>query len=109
MNRNQAKRIEEIVDAITAVLAEKAKPKQKAGNPFEKLLADQIPHLVPDDVKKEFGNPVAVIRIYNTKPRPGNLNVAVTMEWCDSHIEPRHFSAVKRMIQAFADKKAAEQ
>lgn len=63
---------------------------------------------MPENVEEEFGNPVAVIRIYNTKPVPGNLNVGVVIEACDNHIEPRHFSAVKLAIQAFATEKVNE-
>lgn len=129
MQRSQAKRIEEIVrtqdvrdprqtlDAIAAILAEKPSIKPEPSD-FEKLMAammasadeteDEIPHLVPENVEEEFGNPVAVIRIYNTKPVPGNLNVGVVIEACDNHIEPRHFSAVKLAIQAFATEKVNE-
>ena len=129
MTRSQANRIEEIIrtqdvrdprltlDAIAAILAENPSIKPEPSD-FEKLMAammasteesdDEIPHLVPDDPENEFGNPVAVIRIYNTKPVPGNLNVGVVIEACDNHIEPRHFSAVKLAIQAFDAKKAEE-
>lgn len=123
MTRSQGNRIEEIIrtqdvrdprqtlDAIAAILAEKPEPKSETASALEKLMAammasaeepdDEVPHLVPDDPENEFGNPVCVIHIYNTKPVPGKLNVGVVINWCDDHIEPRHFSAVKLTIQAF--------
>ena len=128
MTRSQTNRIEEIIrnqdvrdprltlDAIAAILAEKPsiKPEPEL-SAFEKLMAamlasvedtdDEIPHLVPGDVQNEFGDPVATIRIYNTEPRPGKLNVCVAIDYCDNHIEPRHFVALNRMISEFADKK----
>lgn len=132
MIRSQAKRIEEIIrnqdvrdprltlDAIAAILAEKPsiKPEPEL-SAFEKLMAamlasvedtdDEIPHLVPGDVQNEFGDPVATIRIYNTEPRPGKLNVCVVIDCCDNHIEPRHFVALNRTISKFADKKIEQQ
>jgi hypothetical protein len=85
---------------------------------FAKLMADlltmqvegeddpaEIPHLVPGDVQNEFGDPVATIRIYNTKPRPGKLNVCVAIDCCDTHIEPRHFVALKEAIKDFSKAK----
>ena len=131
MTRSQANRIEEIIrnqdvrdprltlDAIAAILAEKPSIKPDKSEPeaisFAKLMAammasaeepdDEIPHLVPDDVQNEFGNPVAMIRIYNTKPRPGKLNTCIAIDCCDHHIEPRHFVALKRTIKEFAKAK----
>ena len=113
------------LDAIAAILAEKpsimsVQAKSEQANPgitsaFEKLMADlltmqvegeddpaEIPHVAPDDVKNEFGNPVATIRIYNTKPRPGKLDVCIAIDCCDAHIEPRHFIALKEAIKDFA-------
>lgn len=128
MTRSQTNRIEEIIrnqdvrdprltlDAIAAILAEKPsiKPEPEL-SAFEKLMAamlasvedtdDEIPHLVPGDVQNEFGDPVATIRIYNAKPRPGKLNVCVVIDCCDNHIEPRHFLALNRRISKFVDKK----
>ena len=132
MTRSQANRIEEIIrnqdvrdprltlDAIAAILAEKPsikpEPKPETAGAFEKLMAammasaeepdDEIPHLVPDDVQNEFGNPVATIRIYNTKPRPGKLHTCIANHACDAHIEPRHFVALKEAIKDFAKAKA---
>ena len=114
------------LDAIAAILAEKpsimsVQAKSEQANPgiasaFEKLMATmmasaeesdvEIPHLAPDDVKNEFGNPVATIRIYNTKPRPGKMNVCVAIDCCDNHIEPRHFLALNDSIMDFAEAKA---
>lgn len=117
------------LDAIAAILAEKpsimsVQAKSEQANPgiasaFEKLMADlltmqvegeddpaEIPHVAPDDVKNEFGNPVATIRIYNTKPRPGKLNACIAIDWCDAHIEPRHFKALQRTINLFTMEKA---
>ena len=116
------------LDAIAAILAEKpsimsVQAKSEQANPgiasaFEKLLEDilarqvegeddpaEIPHLVPGDVQNEFGDPVATIRIYNTKPRPGKLNVCVAIDACDAHIEPRHFVAAKEAIKGFSSAK----
>lgn len=110
------------LDAIAAILAEKpsimsVQAKSEQANPgitsaFEKLMGTmmasaeesdvEIPHLAPDDVKNEFGNPVATIRIYNTKPRPGKLDVCIAIDCCDAHIEPRHFIALKEAIKDFA-------
>ena len=121
MTRSQANRIEEILrtqdmrsprvtlDAVAAILDEtpSIKPEPESSD-FQKMLAammeaveeveDEIPHLVPDD-------PVATIRIYNTKPRPGKLNVCIAIDTCDAHIEPRHFVALKEAIQDFAKAK----
>ena len=130
MTRSQANRIEAIVrtqdmrsprvtlDAIAAILDETPSIKPEASD-FQKMLAammasvekveDEIPHLVPDDVQNEFGDPVATIRIYNTEPRPGKLNVCVAIDYCDNHIEPRHFVALNRTISKFADKKIEQQ
>ena len=135
MIRSQANRIEEILrtqdmrsprvtlDAVMAILDEtpSIKPDRSGGyaepqtSDFQKMLAamrasleeaeDEIPHLVPDDVKNEFGNPVATIHIYNTKPRPGKLNACIAINCCDAHIEPRHFVALKQAISDFAAEK----
>lgn len=131
MTRSQANRIEEIIrnqdvrdprltlDAIAAILAENPSIKPEQSEPeasfFAKLMADlltmqvegeddpaEIPHLVPGDVQNEFGDPVATIRIYNTKPRPGKLNACIAIDCCDAHIEPRHFVALKQAISEFA-------
>ena len=123
MIRSQANRIEEILrtqdmrsprvtlDAIAAILDETPSIKPEASD-FQKMLAammasvekveDEIPHLVPDDVQNEFGDPVATIRIYNRKPRPGKLNVCVAIDCCDEHIEPRHFVMAKQAFNNFA-------
>jgi hypothetical protein len=125
MTRSQANRIEEILrtqdmrsprvtlDAVAAILDEtpSIKPEPESSD-FQKMLAamlasaeesdDEIPHLVPGDVQNEFGNPVATIRIYNTKPRPGKLNVCVAIDCCDEHIEPRHFVMAKQAFNNFA-------
>ena len=132
MIRSQANRIEEILrtqdmrsprvtlDAVMAILDEtpSIKPDRSGGyaepqtSDFQKMLAamrasleeaeDEIPHLVPDDVKNELGNPVATIRIYNTKPHPGKMNVCIAIDACDNHIEPRHFVAAKEAFSDFA-------
>ena len=127
MIRSQAKRIEEIIrnqdvrdprltlDAIAAILAEKPSIKPELMEDLLTMLAsvedtdDKIPHLVVGDVQNEFGDPVATIRIYNTEPRPGKLNVCVAIDYCDNHIEPRHFVALNRTISKFADKKIEQQ
>lgn len=134
MTRSQSNRIEEILrtqdmrsprvtlDAIMAILDETPSIKPEKSDPelsnYQKMLAamrasveeldDEIPHLVPDDVQNEFGEPVATIRIYNTKPWSGKLNVCVAIDCCDEHIEPRHFLAVNQMIKAFATEKAEQ-
>lgn len=127
MTRSQTNRIEEIIrnqdvrdprltlDAIAAILAEKPSIKPELMEDLLTMLAsveetdDEIPHLVPGDVQNEFGDPVATIRIYNTEPRPGKLNVCVAIDYCDNHIEPRHFVALNRTISKFADKKIEQQ
>jgi hypothetical protein len=104
MTPTQAKRIEEIIrsqdvrdpretlDAISAVL-DKTK---------------EVPHLVPDDPKNDFGNPVATLRIYNLPNRPDKLKTAIAFEGCNTHIRPRHIIAAINTLHKFADNKSKE-
>lgn len=129
MTRSQAQRIQEIIrsqdvrdpretlDAIVAVLEEVPSilPEAESKTPLEELIdalrkgtEPEVPHLVPDNPKNEFGNPVAVLRIYNSPNSPGELKVAVALECCDNHILPRHILAAIRTLKRFADKKHKE-
>jgi len=104
MTPTQAKRIEEIIrsqdvrdpaltlDAISAILDK----------------TEEVPHLVPDDPKNDFGDPVATLRIYNSLNSPGELKTAVTFDGCDTHIRPRHIIAAINVLHNFADNKSKE-
>ena len=109
--------VEQVRDML-AGFAKEAKPEPEE-DPFEtamKAVIDalrkdtevEVPHLVPDDPKNEFGNPVAVLRIYNAPNSPGELKVGVALECCDEHIRPRHILAAIRTLHQFADKKDKE-
>jgi hypothetical protein len=112
--RDMLRAFENDVKTITGI--PEAKPEE---DPFEtamKAAIDalrkdteaEVPHLVPDDPQEEFGNPVAVLRIYNAPNSPGELKVAVALKCCDAHIRPRHIIAAVRMLHQFADKKHKE-
>ena len=126
MTRTQAQRIQEIIrsqdvrdpretlDAIVAVINEVPSilpSVEQVRDMIDALRKDtevEVPHPVPDDPKNEFGNPVAVLRIYNAPNSPGELKVAVAFECCDEHIQPRHILGAIRTLKQFADKKHKE-
>jgi hypothetical protein len=97
------------VREINKVLeGEKKSPLEEFIDALRKDTEAEVPHLVPDDPKNEFGNPVAVLRIYNSPSSPGELKVAVALECCDKHIQPRHILAAIRTLHQFAEKKNKE-
>jgi hypothetical protein len=126
MTRSQAQRIQEIIrsqdvrnpretlDAIKAVLEEvpsivpSVEQVRDMIAVFAKNTEVEIPHLVPDDPKNEFGDPVAVLRIYNSPSSPGELKVGVAFDCCDEHIQPRHILGAILTLKQFADKKHKE-